>query len=180
MFILYITSKYSHYNILFSKPCQRQYELLPSLGVRHLSSVIRLLFTFKSSPLKTLSQMNWNLVGSIYGRFSLMSAHLVMIQHQTWPPQAILVSDWSISKKSTPLKLLSHMNRNLVGSIYMYGRFCVKFPQRRMKGEWHWASSNYVPIKTCIGNILFDQISACRIVFIYKILIAVIKFCESF
>ena len=35
MFILYITSRYSHFNILFSKPCQRQYELLPSLGVRH-------------------------------------------------------------------------------------------------------------------------------------------------
>ena len=36
MFILYITSRYSHFNILFSKPCQRQYELLPSLGVRRL------------------------------------------------------------------------------------------------------------------------------------------------
>ena len=35
MFILYITSRYSHFNILFSKPCQRQYELLPSLGVCH-------------------------------------------------------------------------------------------------------------------------------------------------
>jgi hypothetical protein len=46
MFILYITSRYSHFNILFSKPCQRQYELLPSHGVRLLSSVIRLLFTF--------------------------------------------------------------------------------------------------------------------------------------
>jgi hypothetical protein len=39
MFILYITSRYSHFNILFSKPCQRQYELLPSLGVRRLSFV---------------------------------------------------------------------------------------------------------------------------------------------
>ena len=35
MFILYITSRYSHFNILFSKPCHRQYELLPSLGVCH-------------------------------------------------------------------------------------------------------------------------------------------------
>jgi hypothetical protein len=39
MFILYITSRYSHFNILFSKPCQRQYELLPSLGVGRLSSI---------------------------------------------------------------------------------------------------------------------------------------------
>jgi hypothetical protein len=38
--------------------------------------------------------------------------------------------------KSSPLKLLSHMNRNLVGSIYMYGRFCIKFPQSRMKCIW--------------------------------------------
>ena len=114
MFILYITSRYSHFNILFSKPCQRQYELLPSLGV--LSSVIRLLFTFQFS-LKTLSQMDWNLVGSIYGRSSLKSAHLVMIHYQTWPQQAILVSDWPIFLKSS-LKVLGQMNGNLVGSIY--------------------------------------------------------------
>ena len=45
--------------------------------------------------------------------------------------------DWSISKKSSPLKLPNQMNRNLVASIYMYGRFCIKFPQSRMKGERH-------------------------------------------
>jgi hypothetical protein len=27
-------------------------------------------------------------------------AHLVMIRYQIWPPQAILVSDWLISKKT--------------------------------------------------------------------------------
>jgi hypothetical protein len=64
-------------------------------------------------------------------------AHFVPIGEQIWPPHAILVSDWSISKKSSSLKLLGHMNRNLVGSIYMYGRFCIKFPQSRMKGERH-------------------------------------------
>ena len=40
-------------------------------------------------------------------------------------------------KKSSPLKLPTQMNRNLVGSIYMYGRLCIKFPQSRMKGERH-------------------------------------------
>ena len=40
-------------------------------------------------------------------------------------------------KKSSHLKLPSQMNRNLVGSIYMYGRLCIKFPQSRMKGERH-------------------------------------------
>jgi hypothetical protein len=41
-----------------------------------------------------------------------------------WPPQAILVSDWLISKKSSSLKLLCQMNRNLVGSIL--GRSSIK------------------------------------------------------
>jgi hypothetical protein len=31
------------------------------------------------------------------GRSSLKIAHFLMIHYQTWPPQAILVSDWSIS-----------------------------------------------------------------------------------
>jgi hypothetical protein len=35
----FIASRYSHFYILFSKPCQRQYELLSSLGVCRLSSV---------------------------------------------------------------------------------------------------------------------------------------------
>jgi hypothetical protein len=43
--------------------------------------------------------MNRNLAGSIYGRSSIKSANFVPIHVQTWPPQAILVSDWSISKK---------------------------------------------------------------------------------
>ena len=51
-----------------------------------------------SFPLKSLGQMNRNLVGSIYGQSSMKSAHFVLIHWQTWPPQAILVSDWSISK----------------------------------------------------------------------------------
>jgi hypothetical protein len=29
-------------------------------------------------------------------------AHFVPIRYQTWPPQAILVSDWSISKNLLP------------------------------------------------------------------------------
>jgi hypothetical protein len=62
--------------------------------------------------------MNRNVVGSIYGRFSIKIAHFVPIHLQAWLPQAILVSDWSISKKSSLLKHLGQMNRNVVGSIY--------------------------------------------------------------
>jgi hypothetical protein len=48
--------------------------------------------------------MNRNLVESIYARSSVKIAHFVLIGKQTWPPQAILVSDWLISKISSLLK----------------------------------------------------------------------------
>jgi hypothetical protein len=77
------------------------------------------LISKKSSPLKQLVQMNQNLVGSIFGRSSIKIAHLVPIRLQTWPPQTILVSDWLISKNSSPMKSSSQIYRNLIGSIWI-------------------------------------------------------------
>jgi hypothetical protein len=65
---------------------------------------------YKSSSLKPLGQMNQNLVGSIYKRFSIKIAHFVPIRSQTWPSQSILVSDWLISKKVFSSETLSRMN----------------------------------------------------------------------
>jgi hypothetical protein len=42
-----------------------------------------------------------NCPGMIIGRSSIKNVHLVPIRQQTWLPQAILVSDWLISKKSS-------------------------------------------------------------------------------
>jgi hypothetical protein len=53
----------------------------------------------------------------LYMTFGRKIANLDLNHLQTWPPQAILVSDWLISKKSSSLKLLGQMNQNLVGSI---------------------------------------------------------------
>ena len=105
---------------------------------RNLVGILYGMSSMKIAHFVPIGQQTWlPLVGSIYGMSSMKIAHFVPIGQQTWPPHAILVSDWSMSKISSPLKLLSHMNRNLVGSIYMYGRFCIKFPQSRMKGERH-------------------------------------------
>jgi hypothetical protein len=41
----------------------------------------------------------WNFVWSIYRRCYIKIAHFVRIDWQEWPPQAILVCDWSISIK---------------------------------------------------------------------------------
>ena len=79
----------------------RQSELLPSLGVRRPSSIVRRPLTFRILIFSSeTSQLNYlkPLVGTIYGRSSLKIAHFVPIYKQTWPPQAILVSDWPIFK----------------------------------------------------------------------------------
>ena len=57
------------------------------------------------------------------------SSHLLINMATTGHSCFWLVDFW----KSSSLKLLSQMNRNLVGSTYE--RFCIKFPQSRMKGE---------------------------------------------
>ena len=63
------------------------------------------------SQIKDINLMNRPLVESIYGMSSIKAANLVPIRIQTWPPQAILASDWLISKKkSSLLKPLSRMN----------------------------------------------------------------------
>jgi hypothetical protein len=67
--------------------------------------------------------MNWNLLGSIYGRFSTKIAHFVPIRYHTWPQQA--------------LKLLDQMNRNLEGNIC--GRSFIKIV-------------NFVPIRKYHGR----------------------------
>jgi hypothetical protein len=38
---------------------------------------------------------------------------------QIWLPRAILVSDWLLLNKSSPLKLLGQVKLNLAGSIYV-------------------------------------------------------------
>jgi hypothetical protein len=68
------------------------------------------------------------------------------------------------------------MNRNLVGSIYMYGRFCIKFPQSRMKGEQHYyhkypseSYHNDTSDNDCL-NLQNERCSICNWLFILVIM----------
>jgi hypothetical protein len=94
-----------------------------------------------SSSLKLFDQMNRNLIGSIFGRFSVEIANFVLIRLQTWPPQTILVSEWLISKISSPLKPLGQMNRNLVGIIY--GRSSIDIYSFRSDPLTNMATTGY-------------------------------------
>jgi hypothetical protein len=40
-------------------------------------------------------------IGSIYVRYSIKLLHMVPFGQQTWPPRAILVSDWLMLNKSS-------------------------------------------------------------------------------
>jgi hypothetical protein len=54
--------------------------------------------------------MEPNMAESIYIRSSIKFLHFVPFRQQIWPPRAILVSNWLMLKKSSPLKLLYMFN----------------------------------------------------------------------
>ena len=81
--------------------------------------------------------MNWNLVGSIYGRSSLKSAHFVMIHYQTWPSTGNSCFWLANFKKSPPLKLLGQINRNMAGSIYGMSSMKLLISSRSVNKHGH-------------------------------------------
>ena len=63
--------------------------------------------------------------------------HFVPIGRQTWPPWAILNSDWPSLQKSSSLKPLGQMEPNLTGSIYE--RSLMKFVHFVPIGRQTWS-----------------------------------------
>jgi hypothetical protein len=59
-----------------------------------------------ASSLKPLGKLKPSCLGMIIGRSSRNFMFFMPIGNPRWPPQAILLSDWLISEKSSPLKPL--------------------------------------------------------------------------
>ena len=93
---------------------------------RSLTSCFWLADISKIFSSETTSQMEQNFTRSICGRSFTKFPRFILIGLQIWPPRAILVSDWLIFQKSSPLKPHGQMDPNFTGSIY--GRSFTKFP----------------------------------------------------
>ena len=120
-------SEYFFLHQVFSSPCQWKYELLPSLGVRCRLTFHILMFSSKTAC------PNEQKLSSYRNRLEGLLLKL-------------LILSWSVKKRdnscfwlvnifkffSSETQLPNEKNK-LVGSTY--GKFCIRFPQNRMKGE---------------------------------------------
>jgi hypothetical protein len=86
-------------------PC----ELLPSLGVRRLSSSVSKLFTFQASSPKPLEP---NLAGMFLGWSSTKCLFFVKFGYSTCLPGPIICSDWLKFQRSSSLKLMNWLKPN--------------------------------------------------------------------
>ena len=82
-------------------------ELLPSLGVRRLLSVVCKLFTFQAASPKPQGQLELNLGGIFLGYSSTKLLFFVPVGYSTWLPGQIICSDWLKFQRSSSLKLIN-------------------------------------------------------------------------
>jgi hypothetical protein len=118
MFILYITSRYSHFNILFTKGNMS--------FCHHLVSVVCHLFTFHNLIFSSENPQPIELKLGRKHLWKVLSKECTFC-YDPLPNMAVTGNScfWLADfLKSSPLKPLGQMNRNLVGSIY--GRSSMK------------------------------------------------------
>jgi hypothetical protein len=109
------------YNIfwLFSSPCHRQRDLLPSLGVRRLLTFRILIFSSETPHPNELK------LGRKH-RYGRSSIKITISSRSVYKHRCHRKFLFLVCRFLKHLKLLSQMDRNLVGSTYE--RFRVKYP----------------------------------------------------
>jgi hypothetical protein len=112
-------------------------ELLPSLGVHRLLSVVCKLFTFQASSPKPLGQLEPNLAGMFLGWSSTKLLFLVPVGYSTWLPGPIICSVWLKFQRSSSLKLMNWLNPNCKWMII--GRSFTKLLFFMLIGNPRWA-----------------------------------------
>ena len=114
MLMIFITSRYSHFTIHFSSSCQRQCGLLPSLGFCRLSLTFYILIFTSETPRPNELKLGMTHLWKVLSRACTFCDDL--LPNMDTPGNSwFWLADFF---KSSLLKLLGQMNRNLVGSIY--------------------------------------------------------------
>jgi hypothetical protein len=123
------------WEVLYKDAQQRTFHrcFLPSFG--SFGQTVSEEKNLKNEPIRNKNRLWWpylltdrdgisNLYrGPSIDASSIMSAHFVLIHWQIWPPQAILVSDWSISKNLLLWNHLSKIDASYQVSVHLAKRF---------------------------------------------------------
>ena len=81
---------------LYEMSCTRFPYSMPIRQSSNMAAIAVLVcdWPIKNNSLKPFAQIDWNFVGSTYGRFCIKFPRLVQIGKHTWLPWEILASDW--------------------------------------------------------------------------------------
>jgi hypothetical protein len=89
---------------------------------------------------------------------SIKFLHVVPFRQQIWPPRAILVYDWLMLKKSSPLKVLDQRKPNLVWIITKVSRFKIVSRDAVQQPTWPLLLKieHMVKLKVCLTFISYS------------------------